>query len=124
MRTSARRAHWLAVALAAALPGCVTSQGYLSIAATQPVPLDVSNLEVETLPVVRGVVGSHTAVTNVLFVPTFAGPRLEAAVQDALERGHGDVLTRAHVETTRWWFGVGIETLRVRGNVVDVPGVP
>jgi hypothetical protein len=107
-------------ALLLLLPGCVTDQGHVSFAATQSVP----HLEVDTLPVVRSVEGSHTAVTSILFIPTYAGPRLDLAVEDALLGGHGDVLTRAEVETTRWWFLIGVETLRVRGNVIDVPGVP
>jgi hypothetical protein len=124
MTGKSRIASIALAALLPLLPGCVTDQGYLSFAATQPVPLDVSDLEVDTLPVVRSVEGSHTAVTSVLFVPTYAGPRLDLAVEDALLGGHGDVLTRAEVETTRWWFLIGVETLRVRGNVIDVPGVP
>ena len=60
-------------------------------------------------------------MTSVLFIPTFAGPSLAAAVDDAIARGHGDVLTRADVRSTKYWFLVGIETLTVRGNVIDLP---
>jgi hypothetical protein len=119
-----RATRGLVIAIALAAAGCATDQGNLTIAATQPIPLDVSELDTERLPVVRGVAGRHTAVTNVLFVPTFAGPRLEAAVADALARGRGDVLTRARVETTKWWLGIGVETLTVRGDVIDLPEVP
>jgi outer membrane lipoprotein SlyB len=106
---------------ALALSGCATDQGQLAIAATRPIPLDVAELDVATLPVVRDVQGRHTAVTSVLFFPTFAGPHLDAAVAEAIARGHGDVLTRARVHSTRWWLLIGVETLTVRGNVVDLP---
>lgn len=111
----------LALAL---LPGCITDQGLVTLAATQPVQLDVQNVEIEKLPAMRDVEGSHTGVTSILFFPTFAGPRLELAVEDALARGRGDVLTRAQVTTTRWWLLVGVETITVRGNVVDLPEAP
>lgn len=119
------RLGWTGAALALALlGGCTTDQGMLSIATPYEVPLDTSRLDFETMPVVREVEGSHTAVTSVLFVPTGAGPRLADAVADAVSRGHGDVLTRARVTTTKWWLGIGVETIAVRGNVVDVPGTP
>ena len=60
-------------------------------------------------------------MTSVLFFPTFAGPSLSAAVDDAIDRGHGDLLARAQVHTTKYWFLIGIETLTVRGNVIDLP---
>ncbi len=130
---SARRSEsaWprgaIGIALVAALAGCATDEGHLTLASTRPVSIDardLRNLDFEQLPVRRDIEGSHTAVTSVLFIPTFTGPHLEAAVDDALARGHGDLLTRAHVSTTKWWFLVGVETLTVRGNVVDLPGAP
>ena len=113
----------LALSLAA-LAGCTTDQGMLSIAAPYEVPLDARRLDLETLSIVRDVSGSHTGVTSVLGVPTTAGPRLEDAVESAIARGHGDVLTRANVTTTKWWFLVGVETITVRGNVIDLPEMP
>jgi len=108
----------------AALAGCATDEGHLTLASTRPVSIDardLRDLDFEKLPVLRDIEGSHTAVTSVLFIPTFTGPHLELAVEDAIARGHGDVLTRANVHTTKWWFLVGVETLTVRGNVVDLP---
>lgn len=112
---------------ATGLAGCVTEEGFLTLAATRPVPLDARDIPPDTdaaqLPVMHDIEGTHTAVTSVLFMPTFAGPHLEAAVEDAITRGRGDVLTRARVSTTKWWFLIGVETVTVRGNVVDLPGV-
>ena len=112
-----------AVALSA-LPGCITDEGHLTLATTRPVSIaarDIVDLDFEQLPSMRDIEGSSTAVTSVLLIPTNAGPRLADAVDDAIERGHGDVLTRAHVHTTKYWFLVGIETITVRGNVIDLP---
>jgi hypothetical protein len=114
----------IGLALLAALVGCATDEGHLTLASTRPVSIDardLRDLDFEKLPVLRDIEGSHTAVTSVLFIPTFTGPHLELAVEDALELGHGDLLTRARVRTTKWWFLVGVETLTVRGNVVDLP---
>lgn len=108
----------------ALLAGCTTDQGLITLAATQPIQLDVSDLDVQKLPVMRDVEGSNTAVTSILFFPTFAGPRLELAVENALVRGRGDVLTRAQVTTTKWWLLIGVETITVRGNVIDLPEEP
>jgi len=117
----------IGLALTAALTSCATEEGHLTLASTRPVSLDtrdVRDLDFEKLPLMRDIEGSHTAVTSVLFIPTFAGPHLDEAVEDALARGHGDVLTRANVRTTKWWFLVGVETLTVRGNVIDLPEAP
>lgn len=107
-----------------ALAGCTTDQGMLSIAAPYEVPLDARRLDIETVPVVSNVRGSHTGITSILFFPTFAGPRLGDAVANAVARGNGDILTRARVTSTKWWLGVGVETLTVEGNVIDLPEVP
>jgi hypothetical protein len=115
-----------AVALSA-LPGCITDQGHLTLATTRPVSIaarDIVELDLNQLPSMRDIEGNSTAVTSVLFIPTMAGPRLADAVDDAIARGHGDLLTRAHVHTTKYWFLVGIETITVRGWVIDLPEEP
>ncbi len=110
--------------LAALAPGCATDEGHLTLATTRNVSIaerDIASLDLDKLPVMRDIEGSNTAVTSVLFIPTFAGPSLAAAVEDAIARGHGDVLMPARVDTTKYWFLVGIETITVRGNVIDLP---
>jgi hypothetical protein len=104
----------------ATLAGCTTDQGMLSLAAPYEVSLDARRLDLETLPIVRDVEGSHWAVTSVLFVPLPPGASLADAVADAVARGHGDILTRARVTTTKYWFLVGLERVGVRGNVIDL----
>jgi hypothetical protein len=95
---------WWCAALAlsiATLAGCTTDQGMLSLAAPFEVPLDARRLDLETLPIVHDVEGTHWAVTSVLFVPT-QNASLADAVADAIARGHGDILTRARVSTTKY----------------------
>lgn len=113
-----------ALALALALAGCVTDQGMLPIAATRPVEFDLTEVDMRKVSVRRDVTGSDTRVTSVLFLPTAETPRLERAVEDALVSGGGDVMTRARVETFDWWFLIGVSTVRVRGDVIDLTGAP
>jgi hypothetical protein len=123
-RARERRFGGIGLAVLTALAGCATNEGYLTLASTRAVSIDardLRDLDFEMLPVMHDIEGSHTAVTSVLFIPTFTGPHLEFAVDDALARGHGDLLTRANVSTTKWWFLIGVETLTVRGSVIDLP---
>jgi hypothetical protein len=114
----------LAVALAFALGGCVTDQGTLPIAATRPVQFDLTQVDTSKISIERDVTGSDTRVTSVLFLPTAETPRLERAVEDALVASGGDVMTRARVRTIDWWFRIGVSTVQVRGDVVDLTGAP
>ena len=123
-RRSARARAATVCSVAALVSGCATDEGHLTLATTRPVSIasrDILDLDLDRLPAMRGIEGSDTAVTSVLFIPTLAGPSLAAAVDDAIARGHGDLLTRARVRTTKYWFLVGIETLTVRGTVIDLP---
>jgi hypothetical protein len=118
-----RRAR-LAAAVAAALAlGCVTDQGLLQVVATRPVELDLREVDPATVTIRRGVKGSDTRVTSVLFLPTGESPRLETAVEDALLDHGGDVMARARVRTIDWWFLIGVTTLEVQGDVVDLLAV-
>jgi hypothetical protein len=110
----------LAVAAALALPACVTEQGMLPVAATRPVQLDLREVDLRNASLRRDVTGSDTRVTSVLFLPTGESPRLEQAVEDALLDHGGDVMARARVRTIDWWFLIGVSTLEVRGDVVDL----
>jgi hypothetical protein len=108
------------VGAAAATVGCVTDQGMLPVAVTRDVNLDLTQVDTSKVTVHRDVSGSDTQVTSILFIPTFRGPSLQRAVNDALARTGGDALTAVRVEAIDWWFGVGVSTLRVRGNSVDL----
>jgi hypothetical protein len=123
-----RRARFAAASLVATalattatvLGGCVTDQGMLQVAATRPVELDLREVDTQRATIRRDVRGSDTRVTSVLFLPTGESPRLESAIEDALLDHGGDLMVRARVRTTDWWFLIGVTTLEVRGDVVDL----
>ncbi len=108
------------LALAVLLGGCTTHQAHLAVATTRQTNLDLRRVDLAGVPVERYVEGTDTAVTSILILPTFDAPRLEDAVEDALERGGGDVMAYVQVETTSFWLGIGVSRIRVRGNVVEL----
>lgn len=112
----------LAAVLATALsaPGCATDQGVLQVAAPRPVQLDLREVDRDTASLRRDVTGRDTRVTSVLFLPTGETPRLETAIENALLDHGADVMVRARVRTIDWWFLVGVTTLEVRGDVVNL----
>ena len=116
-----RRAALAAVfAAALAAPGCITDQGMLQVAAPRAVQLDLREIDPDTASLRRDVTGRDTRVTSVLFLPTGESPRLETAIENALLDHGADVMVRARVRTIDWWFLVGVTTLEVRGDVVDL----
>lgn len=114
------RAALALLAVAGALPGCMTDQGLLPVVTTRPVHLDLRDVDRNRLAVERDVTGSDTRVTSVLFLPTGESPRLENAVENALLDHGGDVMVRARVRAIDWWFLIGVSTVEVRGDVIDL----
>lgn len=100
-----------------ALPGCTTQQGYLPLVMTRPVDIDLRGADFNQIEVVRESEGSDTRITSILFFPTQEAPRLRNAVEDAMAKEGGDIMTRVNVSSTSWWFLVGVSTLTVKGNV-------
>ena len=117
-----RLAPVAAAVLALALGGCITDQGLLPVAATRPVDLDLRDVDIQQVAIQRDVAGRDTRITSVLLLPTGETPRLENAVEDALLAGGGDVMARVRVRTIDWWFLIGVSTVEVRGDVVDLVG--
>ncbi len=101
----------------AALPACTTQQGYLPLVMTRPVDIDLRGADFDQIEVVREVEGSDTQITSILLFPTMQAPGLRAAVEDAMAKEGGDLMTRVNVSSTSWWFLVGVSTLHVKGNV-------
>lgn len=110
----------LAAAAALALPGCITDQGFLVVAATRPMNFDLSEADLHGASIHRDVTARDTRVTSVLFLPTGESPRLETAVENALLDHGGDVMVRARIHTIDWWFLIGVSTLEVKGDVIDL----
>jgi hypothetical protein len=104
--------------LALILGGCSVRLGDLSAISTQTVNLN--KVDIDALPQVKGVTGRDTKFVF-LFIP-FGTPHLEDAVDDALEKGGGDLMTDAVIHARNWWFIIGQNSLEVKGNVVNTKG--
>ncbi len=67
----------------------------------------------------RGIVGQDKAHIIIL-IPTKAQVTLEGAIDDALRKGNGDVMTDAVVEFTSWYipYIYGQTSWRVTGDVI------
>lgn len=102
--------------LALAPTGCLYDTASMPVLTTHGVPSDIR--EVRPVATRHAVRGRDTAVTSVLFFPTGLQPSLAAAVDDAIARGEGDGLVRAQVQTRNAWFGIGLSSLLVEGDVV------
>lgn len=50
-------------------------------------------------------------------------PRIKHAVNDALEKGNGDLMIHSTIYTHYWWFIVGRYTIEVKGTVVNLDDV-
>jgi hypothetical protein len=95
--------------------GCSTRMGDLTIVSNRNVSLEAAG--VDSLPLERRVEGRSTRFIF-LFIP-FGSPSLEEAIDDALDRGQGNLLTNVTIHSTSWWFLVGQTGIRVRGDVTD-----
>lgn len=95
--------------------GCTTRLADFTMISTRNVELD--RVDLDSLPRTRGVSGEDSRFIF-LFIP-FGSPHLEEAIDDALEKGGGDVMTDAVMSSTIWWFLIGQNTLRVKGTVID-----
>ena len=122
---SAMRKRWLpprlglfaVVALLAT--GCSLRLGDMSVISNRNVSLE--KVDLDALPQTKNVTGKDTKFLF-LFIP-FGVPHLEDAVDDALNKGDGDVLVDAVIHARNWWFLVGQTGYEVTGTVVKTRGV-
>lgn len=105
--------------LGVVLSGCSVRLGDLSAITTKSINLD--KVDIDALPQVKGVRGKDTKFIFV-FIP-FGIPHLEDAIDDALEKGGGDLMTDAVIHRRYWWFLIGQDSFEVKGNVVNTRGV-
>jgi len=93
--------------------GCSTRMADLTVVSNRSVNLDA--VDFDSLPVERRVEGRSSSFV-LLFIPLGA-PSFEEAIDDALERGQGDLMTDVTIHSTSWWFLVGQNGIRVQGDV-------
>ncbi len=95
--------------------GCTTRVADMSIISTRNTTLD--KVDLDSRPQVRGITGKDSSFIF-LFIP-FGVPHLEDAIDDALDKGNGDVMVDAVIHQQGWWFIVGQSSLKVKGTVVN-----
>ncbi|MCA8954848.1 MAG: hypothetical protein KDC87_02175 [Planctomycetes bacterium] len=105
------------VALALWFGSCTIRLADLNAISTRNVNLD--RVDLDKLPG-KKVEGKSSAFVF-LFIP-FGFPTLQEAVDDALDKGGGDLVTDVAVYRSAWWFLVGMETMTVKGTVVNTKG--
>ena len=98
--------------------GCSMRLSDLTVASTKNVNLD--KVDLDSLPQTKGIVGKDTKY-RILFIP-LGFPHLEDAIDDALDKGNGDVMIDAVVHSRGWWFIIGQDSLEVKGTVVKTRG--
>jgi hypothetical protein len=98
-------------------PGCVIRHGDFTVLSNKLVQTSEFDLSsTESVQHVRGEEISHIIV----FIPTIAQPTLEGAIDDALRKGGGDVMTDAVIHYYNWYipFIYGRVGWSVEGDVV------
>lgn len=100
--------------------GCTTRLADLTVVSTRNVTLE--KVDLDSLPQARGVVGKDSKFMF-LFIP-LGIPHLEDAIDDALDKGNGDIMTDAVLYSKVWsLLLIGENALEVKGNVVKTRGI-
>lgn len=94
--------------------GCSTRIAALNMVSTKNVSLKKINLERLHGKKVVGVSSKPIFIIIPLGLPT-----LQEAVDDALEKGRGDLMLDAVVYDRSYWFILGVSKIVVKGTVVN-----
>ena len=83
--------------------------------------VSLDKVDLDSLPQTKGIVGKDTKF-SFLSIP-FGFPHLEEAIDDALDKGNGDIMIDA-VLYGKWWdlIIIGQNSLEVKGTVVKTRG--
>lgn len=115
MGASSRYFLWMVLGIALFVSGCTQRIGDMTVITNRLVNLD--RVDLDKLPTKKRVIGEDSR-WMVLFIP-LGMPTLKDAVDDALNKGGGDVMTDAVVRETFWWAILfGKMGLVVEGDVV------
>lgn len=91
----------------------ITDVTVISTRETNPNEVDLN-----TLPITRQVEGTHTETTTIFSF--WKNCDLSKAVEDALEKGNGDLMINAKVTIESIFIGIGFyNTIKVKGDVVN-----
>jgi len=97
------------------LNGCSTHLTDLTMISNKSVTLD--KVDVDRLPQNKHITGEDNKFMF-LFIP-FGAPTLKGALNDALEKGNGDLMVNASVYSTGWWFLIGQFGISIEEDVVN-----
>lgn len=106
--------YFMIIFLVLFLSSCAVRQADLTAISTRNVKLD--GVDLNSLPAKR--VEGKDSNFVFLFIP-FGFPQLEDAVDDALDKGEGDLMLDAVIYTRSWWFLIGQDIIEVKGTVVN-----
>ncbi len=83
--------------------------------------INPNEMDLNKLPTVKQVEGSNTVVTTLF---TFwRSCDLSKAVEEALEKGDGDLMINSEVTVTSYFIVIGfINTIKIKGDVVNTMG--
>lgn len=104
--------------MAPLVSGCAVRLGGMTAISTRNVSLNTVDLD--KMPQTKNVVGTDSRFVFI-FIP-LGFPTVQGAVDDALDKGQGDVILDAVLQAESWWFIIGQNSLTVKGNVVNTKG--
>ena len=106
---------FILIAVLACLGGCTTHISDLSVISNKNI--DTGQIDLDAISQKKHVEGQDDKFVF-LFIP-FGQPTLKEALNDALEKGGGDLMINASVYVRQWWFLIGRSGIRIKGDVVN-----
>lgn len=100
------------------LSGCTTHLTDVSIISNKNISLD--KLDIDRCPQRKLVEGEDSKFVF-LFIP-LGQPKIKEAVNDALQKGNGDLIVDASLYKKYWWFLIGQQSIQIKGTVVKTRG--
>lgn len=99
------------------LGGCTTHMTDLSMISNKNISLD--KVDIDKLPQEKHIEGEDS---KFIFLFPLGQPKLKEALNNALEKGQGDLMVNASVYVTGWWFLIGEMGIKIKGDVVNTRG--
>ena len=96
------------------ISGCSTHITDFSMISSKNVNLN--KVDIDKLPQSKNVIGKDKKFVF-LFIP-FGQPTIKGALNDALQKGNGDLMVDASVYVTNWGFLIGQTGIEIKGDVV------
>lgn len=82
--------------------------------------INIENKNLDNLPKQKNIIGEDKK--GIFVIIPFGRPTIQAAVNDALTKGNGDLLVDASLDTEGWWFIFGEFGYKVKGTVINTKG--